>query len=64
MAEAETLTTEEALRALIKETDKAVAKAQAAMGRIVGKANPETKPDAVTAESPAAGAPTGENSAG
>jgi hypothetical protein len=37
------LTTEEALKKLIKETDKAVAKAQAAMAMVVGKANPESK---------------------
>jgi hypothetical protein len=37
------LTTEEALKKLIKETDRAVAKAQAAMAMVVGKANPEPK---------------------
>jgi hypothetical protein len=37
------LTTEEALKKLIKETDRAVAKAQAAMAMVVGKANPESK---------------------
>ena len=46
------LTTEEALKKLIKETDKAVAKAQAAMAMVVGKANPESKA-AETAESEA-----------
>ena len=38
------LTTEETLRQLIKETDKAVAKAQAAIGKVAGKASPETTP--------------------
>ena len=37
------LTTEEALKKLIKETDRAVAKAQAAMAIVVGTANPEPK---------------------
>jgi hypothetical protein len=37
------LTTEEALKKLIKETDRAVAKAQAAMAMVVGRANPEPK---------------------
>ena len=37
------LTTEEALKKLIKETDRAVAKAQAAMAMVVGTANPEPK---------------------
>jgi hypothetical protein len=37
------LTTEEALKALIKETDRAVAKAQAAMAMVVGRTNPEPK---------------------
>ena len=37
------LTTEEALKKLIKETDRAVAKAQAAMAMVGGKANPEPK---------------------
>jgi len=37
------LTTEEALKKLIKETDRAVAKAQAAMAMVGGRANPEPK---------------------
>jgi hypothetical protein len=37
------LTTEEALKKLIKETDRAVAKAQAAMAMVAGTANPEPK---------------------
>lgn len=37
------LTTEEALKKLIKETDRAVAKAQAAMAMVIGTANPEPK---------------------
>jgi hypothetical protein len=37
------LTTEEALKKLIKETDRAVAKAQAAMAMVVGRANPGPK---------------------
>lgn len=37
------LTTEEALKKLIKETDRAVAKAQAAMAMVVGRASPEPK---------------------
>jgi hypothetical protein len=37
------LTTEGALKKLIKETDRAVAKAQAAMAMVVGTASPEPK---------------------
>jgi hypothetical protein len=37
------LTTEEVLKKLIKETDRAVAKAQAAMAMVVGRANSEPK---------------------
>jgi hypothetical protein len=50
------LTTEEALKKLIKETDRAVAKAQAAMAMVVGRANPEPKPTPTVAETMAVGA--------
>jgi hypothetical protein len=51
------LTTEEALKKLIKETDRAVAKAQAAMAMVVGTANPEPKA-AETEEAGRASPPT------
>jgi hypothetical protein len=50
------LTTEEALKALIKETDRAVAKAQAAMAMVVGRANPEPKAIPTAGETMAVGA--------
>jgi hypothetical protein len=43
MPDEKPLTTEEGLKKLIKETDRAVAKAQAAMAMVVGTANPEPK---------------------
>jgi hypothetical protein len=43
MSDDKPLTTEEALKKLIKETDRAVAEAQAAMAMVVGTANPEPK---------------------
>jgi hypothetical protein len=50
------LTTEEALKKLIKETDRAVAKAQAAMAMVVGTANPEPKATPTVGETMAVGA--------
>jgi hypothetical protein len=44
MADDNLPTTEETLRQLIKETDKAVAKAQAAIGKVTGIATSETNP--------------------
>ena len=45
MSEPEVLSTELMLKELIRETDKAVAKAEAAMARVVGKvAEPELAP--------------------
>ena len=44
MADDSLLTTEETLKQLIKETDRAVAKAQAAIVKVSGKASPETNP--------------------
>jgi hypothetical protein len=56
------LTTEEALKKLIKETDRPVAKAQAAMAMVVGRANPEPKAaetdEAVRASPPSQSSPT------
>ena len=52
------LTTEEALKKLIKETDRAVAKAQAAMAMVVGRANPEPK------ATPTVGEPRGGSAVG
>jgi hypothetical protein len=49
------LTTEEALKKLIKETDRAVAKAQAAMAMVVGRANPEPKATPTVGETVAVG---------
>jgi hypothetical protein len=43
MPDGKPLATEEALKKLIKETDRAVAKAQAAMAMVVVTANPEPK---------------------
>jgi hypothetical protein len=50
------LTTEEALKKLIKETDRAVAKAQAAMAMVVGRANPEPKATPTVGKTMAVGA--------
>jgi hypothetical protein len=50
------LTTEEALKKLIKETDRAMAKAQAAMAMVVGRANPEPKATPTVGETMAVGA--------
>jgi hypothetical protein len=55
MPDDKTLTTEEALKKLIKETDRAVAKAQAAMAMVVGRANPEPKATPTVGETMAVG---------
>ncbi len=55
------LTTEEALKKLINETDRAVVKAQAAIAMVVGRANPE--PKAVETDEAATAMPFDENGA-